>query len=188
MQKNDYNLILIKVGLFIFSFCLYFSVNALFFTDKKMHKIYEGKGIFNLISQLPQILYSTLITSFINMIIKKLALSEKMVIELKKIKDKDEALRKSTKLYRSLMLKFNLFFFISLIFMVLFWYYISTFFAVYKNTQITLILNTLICFIVTLIYPFVLRLLPGAFRIPALRAKCKNKENLYKIGNIIALI
>ena len=188
MQKNDYNLILIKVGLFIFSFCLYFSVNALFFTDKKMHKIYEGKGIFNLISQLPQILYSTLITSFINMIIKKLALSEKMVIELKKIKDKDEALRKSTKLYRSLMLKFNLFFFISLIFMVLFWYYISTFCAVYKNTQITLILNTLICFIFTLIYPFVLRLLPGAFRIPALRAKSKNKENLYKIGNIIALI
>ena len=72
--------------------------------------------------------------------------------------------------------------------MVLFWYYISTFCAVYKNTQITLILNTLICFIFTLIYPFVLRLLPGAFRIPALRAKSKNKENLYKIGNIIALI
>ena len=184
----DYNLITIKIGLFIFSFCLYFAVNALFFTDKTMHKIYEDKGIFNFLYQLPQILYSTLISIFINTIIKRLALSDKFVIQLKKIKNKKEALHKSCELYKNLMIRFNLFFFISFVLLVFFWYYISTFCAVYKNTQIILICNTLICFFLTLIYPFAINLLPGVFRIPALKSKEKDKKTLYNIGNIIALI
>ena len=87
MLTNDYNLISIKIGLLIFSFCLYFTVNAFFFTDKTMHKIYEDKGIFNFIFQLPSMIYSTLISTVINMIIKKLALSENNVLELKNIKN-----------------------------------------------------------------------------------------------------
>ena len=188
LAVNDYNLVLIKIGLFIFSFCLYFTVNALFFTDKTMHKIYEDKGIFNFIYQFPQIFYSSLITSFLNMFIKSLALSGKRVIQLKKIKNKEEAYKKSFELYKNLMIRFNLFYFISLFLLVFFWYYISTFCAVYKNTQIILIENTLTCFILTLMYPFILNLLPGIFRIPALKASNKDKENLYKIGKIISLI
>ena len=40
----------------------------------------------------------------------------------------------------------------------------------------------------SMLYPFGLNLLPGFFRIPALRAEKKDKKTLYKIGNIIALI
>ena len=188
IPSNDYNLILIKIGLFIFSFCLYFAVNALFFTDKTMHKIYESKGLFNIINQIPQILYSTIISSFINILIKHLALSGKDVCNLKKIKIREEALKKSTELYKFLMVKFNLFFFISLLLLVFFWYYISAFCAVYKNTQINLITNTFTCFGFTLIYPFVLNLFPGIFRIPALKSNKKDKGYLYIIGNIFALI
>ena len=86
------------------------------------------------------------------------------------------------------MIKFNLYFFISFLFILFFWYYVSTFCAVYKNTQIILIENTLSSFFLTLIYPFVLNLLPGIFRIPALKAVKKDKAGLYKIGNIISLI
>ena len=85
-----------------------------------MHKIYEGKGIFHLLYQLPQILYSTLISIFINMLIKRLALSDKFIIELKKIKNKKEALQKSCQLYKSLMIRFNLFFFIAFLFLLFF--------------------------------------------------------------------
>ena len=109
-------------------------------------------------------------------------------MELKKIKNKEKALQKSVKLYRFLMIKFNLYYFISLLFIIFFWYYISTFCAVYKNTQIILIESTMTSFSLTLIYPFALNLLPGIFRIPALKASKRDKENLYKIGNIIALI
>ena len=87
MSSKDYNLLSTKIGLLIFSFCLYFTVNAFFFTDKTMHKIYEDKGVFNFLYQLPQILYSTLISSVINIIIKYFALSEKSIINLKTIRN-----------------------------------------------------------------------------------------------------
>ena len=72
--------------------------------------------------------------------------------------------------------------------MLFFWYFISGFCAVYINTQLTLIENTLISFLISMIYPFGLNLFPGFFRIPSLRAKDKNKKCLYKISGLIALI
>ena len=188
MPVNDYNLITIKLGLFIFSFCLYLTVNALFFTDKTMHKIYEDKGIFNILFQLPQILYSTLISTVINMIIKILALSEKDVIKLRQTKNKSKSFEKSYKLFKWLIVKFNLFFFISLFLLMIFWYYISTFCAVYKNTQKILIKNTFTSFGLTLLYPFGLYLFPGFFRIPSLNTPKKDRECMYKIGNILSKI
>ena len=185
---SDYNLITVKISLLIFNFCLYFTVNALFFTDKTMHKIYEGKGIFNLEIHLPQIFYSTLICTFINMLIKILALSGKHIIELKQIKNKEKAFKKSVELYRYLMIKFNIYYLSSLFLLSFCLYYISAFCAVYKNTQIILIENTLTSFLLTLIYPFALNLLPGIFRIPALKTSKKDKEGLYKVGNIISLV
>ena len=178
MSSKDYNLLSIKIGLLIFSFCLYFTVNAFFFTDKTMHKIYEDKGIFNFLYQLPQILYSTLISSVINIIIKYFALSEKSIINLKTIKNKLKAFEKSVELNRNLMIKFNLFYYISLLFLIFFWYYISTFCAVYKNTQIIFIKNTLSSFTLTLVYPFLLNLFPGIFRMSALKPK-KKIRNVY---------
>ena len=42
--NNDYNSRIIKVDLFFISFILYYAVNALFFNDNTMHKIYEDEG------------------------------------------------------------------------------------------------------------------------------------------------
>ena len=72
--------------------------------------------------------------------------------------------------------------------MLFFWYFISCFCAVYKNTQKILILDTIISFILSMIYPFALNLLPGLFRIPALKAKQKNKKYLYILSGYVALI
>ena len=51
-----------------------------------MHKIYEDEGSFNFIYQLPQILYSTMICSVINALVKSLSLSEKNILEIKQEK------------------------------------------------------------------------------------------------------
>ena len=72
--------------------------------------------------------------------------------------------------------------------MIFFWYFIVCFCAVYKNTQMILIKDTLISFAISMAYPFGLNLLPGMFRIPSLRAKKKDKKCLYKTSSIIALI
>ena len=72
--------------------------------------------------------------------------------------------------------------------MILFSYFISCFCAVYENTQLILIKDTLISFTTSLIYPFGFKLLPGLFRIHALRAKNRNKKCLYKISKLVNLI
>ncbi len=51
--NNDYNSKSIKISLFFFSFALHYTVNALFFSDSTMHQIYEDKGYFNFIYQIP---------------------------------------------------------------------------------------------------------------------------------------
>ena len=50
-----------------------------------MHKIYVDSGVFNLNYQLPQIIYSYLISSAINLIIEYLSLSENTIISIKEI-------------------------------------------------------------------------------------------------------
>jgi hypothetical protein len=84
---NDYNLVTAKICLFFLSFSLYFTINAFFFNDETMHKIYMNNGAFDIIIQIPQIIYSSLISSITNMILKQLSLSEKTILELKEKKD-----------------------------------------------------------------------------------------------------
>ena len=188
IPNNDYNIRTIKIALFLISFSLYFTINGFFFNDKTMRKIYVDKGKYNFIFQIPQILYSTLVSTAIHVILKILSLTEKNVLELKDIIDNKIIMKKAKKIENCLKIKFIIFFILSFVFMVFFWYFISCFCAVYVNTQIILIKDTIISFSLSMVYPFGLNLLPGIFRIPSLRAKNKNKECLYKTSTIIALI
>ena len=75
--------------LFFFFFSLSLVVNALFFNDNTLHRIYQEEGHFNFIYQIPQILYSSLISGIINILIKYLALSQESIIKFKQEKDKE---------------------------------------------------------------------------------------------------
>ena len=176
---------IIKICLFFFSFSLYFTVNTIFFTDSTMHKIYEDKGTFDIIYQIPQIFYSTAISTVINIIIKFLSLTERNIIELKKVKLNIE--QKSKNILKCLKIKFTFFFVLSFLFLSIFWYYMSCFCAVYKNTQLFLLKDTLISFSLTLVYPFILNVIPGIFRIISLNLK-KDRENLYKFSQLLQKI
>ena len=188
LPSNDYNLVAIKVSLLLLSFSLYFTINGFFFSDETMNKINEDNGAYDFIYQIPQILYSTVISAIINMVLKRLSLSEKQILSIKLEKDYLIAQKKSKTMKMCLKIKLALFFILSFILMLFFWYFISCFCAVYKNTQIILIKDTLVSFALSMVYPFGLNLLPGMFRLPALRAKDKNKKCLYKISGLVALI
>jgi len=166
------------------------TINGFFFTDNTMHKIMIDNGKYNFIFEIPQILYSTVISAICNLILKRLSLSELHILAIKYEKNIKIAHFKSKKILLCLKIKFFIFFILSFLFMFFFWYFISGFCAVYINTQLTLIENTLISFLISMIYPFGLNLFPGIFRIPSLRAKNKNKNKkcLYKISGLIALI
>ena len=184
--SSDYNSKIIKITLFFFSFALFYTINTLFFTDSTMHKFYESQGNFKLIYQIPQILYSTLITTPINKIINYFSLSEKDILKFKS--EKKDIKGKRAVLLNLLLFKFVTFFILIFLFLLLFWYYLSCFCAVYRNTQIQVIKDVIISFGLSLVYPLGINLLPGIFRIPSLRNKNKDKAIMYQISKIIQLI
>ena len=186
--NNDYNLTAVKISLLILSFSLYFTINGFFFSDSTMNKINENHGKYNLLFRIPQILYSTIISAIINIILKWLSLSEKQILSIKKEKHYSNAINISNSIIKCLKVKITIFFLLSFLLMLFFWYFISCFCAVYKNTQKILIIDTLISFGLSMIYPFGLNLIPGFFRIPALRDKDKNKKYLYTLSGYLALI
>ena len=187
-QYYFYNLIAVKISLLILSFSLYFTINGFFFSDETMNKINKDHGKFDLLYQIPQLFYSTLISGAINIVLKLLSLSEKQILNIKREKTYLKAKKISKSVIRCLKVKLGFFFSLSLVLMLFFWYFISCFCAVYKNTQTTLIKDTLISFALSMVYPFAINLFPGFFRIPALRAKDKNKKYLYMLSGYIALI
>ena len=174
--NDDYNSKIIKISLFLFSFSIYFTINALFFNDSTMHNIYEAKGSYNFIYQIPIILYSTIISAIINYLIKLLSLSEKNIINLKENKEKENINEVFLKTKKTLIIKFTFFYIFNFLFLIFFWFYISSFCAVYKNTQIYLIKDTIVSFVLSLLYAFIICLIPGIFRIPSLNANKKDKK------------
>ena len=188
LPSNDYNLLSIKIILFLLSFSLYFTMNGLFFTDSTMHKIYVGNGEYNIVYQIPKLIYSTLISSVVNIILRWLSLTEKSILTIKNENNFKISLKRAKSTKNLIIIKFILFFMVSIIVLLFFWYFISCFCGVYKNTQIILIKDTLISFGMTMIYPFGLNLIPGIFRISALRAKKKDKDCIYKLSEIISQV
>ena len=187
--NKDYNSKIIKIDLFFISFLIFFTVNALFFNDYIMHQIYIDEGLYDFIVQLPQIVYSSLISSILDILIKLFAFSEENILEFKKNKTKANVNQRFKELNKKLKVKFILFFTSSFIFLLFFCYYLAVFGAIYKNTQFHLIKDTAISYGLSLIYPFVVYLIPGMFRIPSLLDKKQKKRIcLYKASQIFQAI
>ena len=186
--SKDYNSRIIKIYLFFFSFSIYFTVNALFINDDTMHQLYESGGSYDFIYQIPQILYSSFISSILHSILRTLSLSERNILEIKQEKAIENLDKKANEKKKTLFYKFMIFFIISIVFLLFFWYYVSCFCAIYSNTQIFLLKDSLISFSLSLLYPVGIYLIPGIFRIKALKAVKGDKESMYKFSKILQLI
>ena len=186
-QNDNYNSTIIQIDLFVIGFSLYYTVSALFYNDDTMHNIYVSNGTFDIAYQLPKIIYSSLISMLLNILLKMLALSNDAVLKFKQNKSEVNINEKGKSLNKLLSIKFVLYFIISFIFLIFFWYYISMFGAIYRNTQFHLLKDTLISFLLSLIYPFGIYLIPGFFRIPALVDPLKKRECLYKFSQILQI-
>ena len=60
--------------------------------------------------------------------------------------------------------------------------------AIYVNTQLHLIKDTLISFGLSLFYPFGINLIPGIFRIPSLFNHKNKRSYLYSLSKIVQMI
>jgi hypothetical protein len=182
---NDFNSRIIKIDLFLILFVAHFVINALFFTSNTLHKIYMDSGYFNILYQFPQILYSAVISGVINIVAKGLALTENNIIELKQFKDSAKIENKIKDTNSLLIKKFVIYFISGFLSLIFFIYYIACFCAVYENTQIHLIKDTLISWGLGFVYPLFIFLIPGIFRIYSLR---KKSRCIYQLSKILQLI
>ena len=154
-----------------------------------MHKIYIDKGKFDFIYQIPQIVFSFLISYVIDSLINYLSLTENDIIKIKDDKiDHNTVNIKVKKVISRLKIKFSLFFIFSLIIILLFGFYLTCFCGVYKNTQIHLITDSGISFSLSLVTPFIINLFPAILRIISLKAKNKNRKLLYKLSSIFEML
>ena len=185
--RDDFNCKTVKICLFFLNFAITLTVNALFFNDSTMHKIYEINGNFDFIFQLPQILYSTLISTFLNMIIKSFALTQNEILKLKNEKNKI-SMKDIEDWIKYVKCKFIFFFIISEILLIFFYYYLGCFCAVYRNTQLYLLKDTLISFATSMIYPLFLNLIVSVLRLISLRIDKEIKEWLYYSSKIVQLV
>ena len=186
--NEDYNSRIIKITLFLIGFTIDYTINILFYTDDTMHNIYENKGKLNLEYEIPKLIYSSLISMILDNLLKMLALSNGGILEFKQNKSIENIHERKNSLIKKLTVKFILYFTISSLLLIFFWYYISIFCVIYRNTQYHLLKDTLMSFILSLLYPFGIYLLPGIFRIPALSGLNIKGEYLYKFSQILQML
>ena len=62
-------------------------MNVLFFSDETMHKMFLDYGKYNFIQQIPQIIYSTLITKSLELFLCFLSMTDNYYYKIKKDKN-----------------------------------------------------------------------------------------------------
>jgi len=181
--RNDHNIIYIKFTRLIFLICTDMALNVFFFSDETMHKMFLDYGKYNFFQQVPQIIYSTIVSQLIEIFLCYLSLTDKHYYQMKNLK-----IKKSYDLIHILkVMKIKNYFFYIITFILFFfyWYTITCFCSVYSNTQKAFIKDSILSFVFGLLYPFGLYLIPSFLRIISLR-NCNGKLSFtYKLSEII---
>ena len=184
---NSYNSPIIKKTIFFLSFIYHYGFNAFFFTDEILDTIFEEEGKYNPLVLVPLAVYSAMITTvFIKLLVDFLVLTEKQVLRIKNEETEEKANDKKKHLLKITIIKLCIFFSINIILLIFFWFYLTCFNAVYPNTQIFLVINTAISFVISNIIPLIYNLIPAFIRNDILtnknikKMKSKKKSSEFK--------
>ena len=183
---NDYNNMIIKTCIFSLSFSIYYAINFAFFDDSIIHKIYEVGGKYDVVFFISKITISFFASYYITVIIKLIFLSERNILLIRNQLTLSQANYSAEKEKKNLIIKYTIFFIGGLIFLVFFWMLLSSFGAVYPNTQIFIFKNALISFAMSLFYPFFINIFPCLFRMCSLNSK--ESENMYKFSQFLQVL
>ena len=183
---KDYNSWIIRSCIFSLSFSICYATNFAFFNDEIMHEIYEFGGKYDIMLFIPKTAISFAASYYITIIIKIIFLSERNINQVRKQITSSLANSISEKVRKNLIIKYIIFFILGLIFLVFFWMLLSSFGAVYPNTQIFIFKNALLSFAMSLIYPFFISILPCIFRMCSLNSN--NSECMYKVSKFLQIL
>ena len=184
---DDYNLLYIKIVRFVFLLGTYMIINVFFFSNETFHQLYVDKGKYDFVQQIPQIIYSTIITGLIEILLCCLSLTDKSIYKIKILMLKNLS-TKMKSIYKCINIKLIIFFSFTFTLIIFYWYIVAAFCSVYKNTQIIFIKNSIFSFLLGMILPFIIYLIPSSLRKCALKNKnSKTSFYIYKLSKIIPI-
>ena len=181
---TDHNLRIIKIALFLLFISFYLAFTALFFNDDIMREIYIYKGSTNAAIHITNILLSSFCCLVMNLIIRFVSYSERDIAKAQEENNPDKRKAKFENIKRKLKLKLKILFIIFGLIMILCWYYVSAFCAVFKNSQGHYFLNVFWTFILCNLWPFITSLIAPIFRIKSL--KNDKRKCMYNFSQIVA--
>ena len=181
---NDYNLLYIKLSRFIFLLVGDMALNVFFFSDDSMHKLFLNYGKYDFFQQIPQIVYSTIISQLIEVFLCFLSLTDKHIYQIKSVLRAANT-NKIIKIIKCVYIKLISFYVFTFIFFALYWYIISVFCGVYRNTQIHFIKDSIISFSICLAYPFLLYFVSASLRIFSLKYPKRKLKCIYNLSSMI---
>ena len=187
-NNDDYYSKIVKFDSLFFFFAIHYAINTSFYNEDIIHKVYENNGIYILKYNFPKIIFSSLISMFLNIFFKLLILSNDTILKFKINLSNNNICDNKKNLMQKLGIKFISYFIISSLLLLFFWYYISMFGAIYRNNQYHLLKNTGISFVLSMIYPFGIFLLCGILRISALSEHNKNRKCMFYCSKVMQMI
>ena len=173
-----------KIALFILFIAFYMAFTALFFNDEIMRALYIYKGNTDAAVHVPNIILSSLCSFIACLIVRYVCLNERDISKITSERNRENRSALIEKLRRKDKIKLYVLYGITAVLIILCWYYVSAFCAIFKNSQKNYLINFLICYIVCNLWPCVTSIIPTIMRRKALsdRSKC-----LYNASQIVSI-
>ena len=191
ISRNDYNLFYVKIEKFFILFCIDMTMSGLFFVHETMRRKYTQNQNMTFVEKLPQFIFTLLVAHALEILLCYLGMTDTHFYEIKELPSKDKKKgEKVMDILSKIKKKLVSFFCVTFILFLFFWYFISAFCAVYQNTQIIYLRDSMISFAISLIDPFFIYGLTCLLRWISLLTLCKKKcccRIVFKISDIIPI-
>lgn len=134
--KSQFELITMNISLFLSHLSMYFTLNALFYTDTLISSRYKGELTFiqNILRSIYSCLVSTVIFTILSFATSFAPLLDMLIVE---VKYKKPLCRLTNHAEKVIKRKILIFFIVEIVIMLVFIYYISCFCIVYHSTQVS---------------------------------------------------
>ena len=157
-------------------------MNVFFFSDESMHKLFLSYGKYDFIQQIPQIVYTTIISQILEIFLCYLSMTDKYIYQ---IKDTKLTPKEIILLFKYINIKLMIFFAFNLLMFSFYWYSVACFCAVYINSQTVFIKDSFTSFLLGLAYNLFIYLIPSALRRLAIKTNKRNLKFVYKLSELI---
>ena len=173
-----------KITLLILFIAFYMAFTALFFNDSIMRALYIYKGNANAAVHIPNIILSSICSFIAGLIVRYVSLNERDISKVATVKVSSERKAMADKVKKKSNLKLFILYAVSGVLILLCWYYVSAFCAIFKNSQKNYLINSLACFVLCNLWPFITSLIPTIMRKRALKSYSKCLYNASQIVSI----